>query len=191
MDTANRNLAKILIDRSFLTGDFLLASGRRSQFYFDCRQTTCFAEAMPLIGEAFVREFTRTGVAPRSVGGLTSGADAIANAVSYFSLSQGSSINLFSIRKDRKEHGTERWIEGCGESPVAVVDDVATSGGSIIKAIERCIEEGKEIAYVGVLVDREEGGMDAIRKVVPNLPVTAVFTKSELDALRAQESGQS
>jgi orotate phosphoribosyltransferase len=146
---------------------------------------------MPLIGEAFLREFARAGAAPRSVGGLTSGADAIANAISYFSLSQGSSMNLFSVRKDRKEHGTERWIEGCGENPVAVVDDVATSGGSIIKAIERCHEEGHEIAYVGVLVDREEGGMEAIRKVVPDLPVTAIFTKSELDGLRAQESGQS
>ena len=99
-------------------------------------------------------------------------------------------MNLFSIRKDRKEHGTERWIEGCGESPVAVVDDVATSGGSIIKAIERCREEGHEIAYVGVLVDREEGGMEAIRKAAPDVPVTAIFTKSQLDALRAEQSGQ-
>jgi orotate phosphoribosyltransferase len=82
VDTANRNLAKILIDRSFLEGDFLLASGRRSRFYFDCRQTTCFAQAMPLIGEAFMREFARAGSTPRSVGGLTSGADAIANAIS-------------------------------------------------------------------------------------------------------------
>jgi orotate phosphoribosyltransferase len=100
-------------------------------------------------------------------------------------------MNLFSVRKDRKEHGTERWIEGCGESPVAVVDDVATSGGSVIKAIERCIEEGHEIAYVGVLVNREEGGMEAIQKAAPNVPVTAIFTKSELDALRAQEPGSS
>jgi orotate phosphoribosyltransferase len=145
---------------------------------------------MPLIGEAFLREFTHAGAAPRSVGGLTSGADAIANAISYCSLSQGSALDMFSVRKDRKEHGTQRWIEGCGESPVAVVDDVATSGGSVIKAIERCIEEGLKIAHVAVLVDREEGGMDAIRKVVPNLPVTAIFTKSELDALSAQASGK-
>ena len=189
VDTAARNLAKILIERSFIQGDFVLASGRQSKFYFDCRQTTCFAEAMPLIGEAFAREFTRAGACPRSVGGLTSGADAIANAIAYFSLSQGSPLDMFSVRKDRKDHGTRRWIEGCTESPLAVVDDVVTSGGSVLKAIERCGEDGQEIVHVAVLVDREEGGMDAIRKVVPNLPVTAIFTKSELDALRAQESG--
>jgi orotate phosphoribosyltransferase len=189
VDTANRNLAKILVERSQIEGDFVLASGRRSNFYFDCRQTTCFAEALPLIGEAFDREFARAGTSPRSVGGLTSGADPIAGAISYFSLSQGIPREMFSVRKERKGHGTRRWIEGCAESPLAVVDDVVTSGGSVLKAIERCIEDGLEIVQVAVLVDREEGGMDAIRKVVPNLPVTAIFTKSELDALRAQERG--
>jgi orotate phosphoribosyltransferase len=189
VDTANRNLAKILVERSQIEGDFVLASGRRSNFYFDCRQTTCFAEALPLIGEAFDREFARAGTSPRSVGGLTSGADPIAGAISYFSLSQGIPREMFSVRKERKGHGTRRWIEGCAESPLAVVDDVVTSGGSVLKAIERCIEDGLEIVQVAVLVDREEGGVDAIRKVVPNLPVTAIFTKSELDALRAQERG--
>ena len=189
VDANTRSLAKILIERSFIQGDFVLASGRRSNFYFDCRLTTCFAEAMPLIGEAFTREFSRAGTCPRSVGGLTSGADAIANAIAYFSLAEGSPLNMFSVRKDRKDHGTRRWIEGCTENPVAVVDDVITSGGSVLKAIERCVEEGQEIVHGAVLVDREEGGMDIIRKAVPNLPVTAIFTKSELEALRVQESG--
>lgn len=184
MDTANQALAKLLVERSFIEGDFLLASGRRSSVYFDCRLTTCFAEAVPLIGRAFAAEFRRAGVWPRSVGGMTSGADPIANAIATHSLSEGPTIDMFSVRRDRKQHGTQKWIEGCAESPVAVVDDVATSGGSVLRAIERCHEEGLEIVHVGVLVDREEGGLDAIRAAVPGTAVAAIFTRSELDALR-------
>jgi orotate phosphoribosyltransferase len=189
IDMASRRLAKLLVERSYIHGDFVLASGRRSQFYFDCKLTTCFAEAMPLIGEAFIRAFRATGTNPASVGGLTAGADPIANAIAYCSLSDGPVRNMFSVRKDRKDHGTRKWIEGCAESPVAVVDDVVTSGGSVIRAIERCLEDEINIVHVAVLVDREEGGMEAIRKVVPNVPVTAIFRKAELDALRAQEHG--
>jgi orotate phosphoribosyltransferase len=189
METSARSLAKLLVERSYIQGDFVLASGRRSPFYFDCRLTTCFAEAMPLIGEAFANAFRAAGTRPVSVGGLTSGADPIAQAIAYYSLVHGPAINMFSVRKDRKQHGTQKWIEGCSESPVAVVDDVVTSGGSVIRAIERCHEDGCEIVHVAVLVDREEGGMDAIRKLVPNVPVTAIFKKGELDALRAQERG--
>lgn len=189
MDMANRNLAKFLVEKSYIQGDFVLASGRRSSFYFDCKLTTCFAEAMPLIGEAFVCEFDREGRRPRCVGGLTSGADPIANAIAYYSLNVGPPLDMFSVRKEQKSHGTRKWIEGCAESPVAVVDDVVTSGGSVIRAIQRCQEDGLEIVHVAVLVDREEGGMGNIQAVVPKVPVTAIFKKSELDALRAQEHG--
>jgi len=186
---ANQNLAKFLVNRSYIQGDFVLASGRRSSFYFDCKLTTCFAEAMPLIGEAFVREFEHAGTRPRCAGGLASGADPIANAIAYHSLSEGTTLDMFSVRKEQKSHGTRKWIEGCAESPVAVVDDVVTSGGSVIRAIQRCQEDGLDIVHVAVLVDREEGGMDNIQAAVPNVPVTAIFKKSELDALRAQEHG--
>ena len=178
MDAANQDLAKLLVERSYVEGDFVLSSGRPSRFYFDCRLTTCFAEAMPLIGRAFVREFRRAGASPRSVGGLTSGADPIANAIACYSLGDGPAIDTFSVRKDRKQHGTRKWVEGCAESPVAVVDDVATSGGSVLKAIERCREEGLEIVQVAVLVDREEGGMEAIRAALPGVPLSAIFTTS-------------
>ena len=96
---------------------------------------------------------------------------------------------MFSVRKERKTHGTQRWIEGCAASPVAVVDDVVTSGGSVLAAIERCREEGLEIVHVAVLVDREEGGMEAIRAAAPDVPVTAIFRKSDLDALRLEDRG--
>lgn len=189
MEAANRSLAKILVQRSFLEGDFVLSSGRRSRFYFDCRLSTFFAEAMPLIAQAFLAEFRRAGTRPRSVGGMTSGADPIATAIACHSLQQGPAIDSFSIRKERKQHGTGRWIEGCAESPVAVVDDVVTSGGSVLRSLERCREEGLEVAQVVVLVDREEGGMQAIREAAPGVPVSAIFTKSDLDVLRAEEQG--
>jgi orotate phosphoribosyltransferase len=190
VDPANQDLAKLLVERSYVEGDFVLSSGRRSRFYFDCRLTTCFAEAMPLIGRAFLREFRREGTRPRSAGGLTSGADPIASAVACASLADPPAVDLFSVRKERKQHGTCKWIEGCVESPVAVVDDAVTSGASVLRAIERCREEGLEIVQVVVLVDREEGGMAAIRAAVPGVPVSAIFTRSELDALRARERGR-
>jgi orotate phosphoribosyltransferase len=185
----HHDLAKILVERSYVEGDFLLASGRRSTSYFDCKLTTCFAEAMPLVGAAFIEEFARAETNPRSVGGLTSGADPIAQAIALHSLVLGPIRNFFIVRKERKDHGTLKWIEGVVESPVAIVDDVVTSGGSVLKAIDRCLEEGLSIAHVAVLVDREEGGMDAIRKRVPNVPVTAIFQRSQLDALRTQLRG--
>jgi orotate phosphoribosyltransferase len=189
LDATRRLLAKYLVQRSYLYGDFVLTSGRRSQVYFDCRLTTCFAEAMPLIGRAVLDEFAKAGRRPRCVGGMTSGADPIAAAVAHCSASEGPPIDMFSIRKERKQHGTQKWIEGCAESPVAIVDDVVTSGKSVLLSIERCREEGLEIAQLVVLVDREEGGMQAIRAALPGVPLSALFTKTQLEALRTQERG--
>ena len=180
----NLDLAKLFVERSFVEGDFVLSSGRRSNYIFDCKLTTCFAEAIPLVGAAFIEEFARAGTNPRCVGGLTSGADPIAQAIAHHSLVKGPVRDFFIVRKDRKDHGTRKWIEGCVENPIAIVDDVVTSGGSVLKAIERCLEEGLSIVHVAVLVDREEGGMDAIRARVPGVPVTAIFQRSQLDAMR-------
>ena len=188
MSERNRDLAKLLVERSYVEGDFVLTSGRRSTYIFDLKLTTCFAEAIPLVGAAFIDEFARAGTKPRSVGGLTMGADSIAQAIACHSLTQGPVRDFFIVRKDRKQHGTRKWIEGCAESPIAIVDDVVTSGGSVLKAIERCLEEKLAIVHVAVLVDREEGGMDAIRAKVPGVPVTAVFQRSQLDALRGRRA---
>lgn len=187
----HEDLAKMLVDRSYLEGDFVLASGRRSRFYFDCRATTHFAQAMPLIGRAFLEAFRREGTRPEAAGGMTSGADPIAHAISYASLERGPAIQSFMVRKDRKEHGTLRWIEGWAleGARVAVVDDVVTSGGSVIQAAERCREEGLEVVQVVVLVDREEGGLDKIRAALPGVPVGAIFQRRALDALRERQRG--
>ncbi|MCC6642554.1 MAG: orotate phosphoribosyltransferase [Deltaproteobacteria bacterium] len=187
----NADLAQILVHRSYLEAEreedyFVLTSGRRSKTYFDCQVTTAYAQAMPLIGRAFLDEFSRHGVAPDAVGGLTRGADPVAQAIVYTSLLFPPVVQLFSVRKARKEHGMRRWIEGCAPpgGRVAVVDDVVTSGKSVLQAIAACREEGLEVAQVVVLVDREEGGMDRIRELAGKAPVTAIFTRSELEALR-------
>ena len=113
-----------------------------------------------------------------------------AQSIGYASLDSTRVIDVFSVRKERKDHGTGQWIEGCAETgtKVAIVDDVITSGGSVIKAIDRCEKEGLEIVHVVVLVDREEGGLDNIRGRLPGVPVSAVFLKSELDKLRGERS---
>jgi orotate phosphoribosyltransferase len=114
------------------------------------------------------------------VGGLTFGADPLAVATAFASEMKAKPINAFSIRKTRKDHGMIRWIEGDiqpGER-VAIIDDVATTGSSTIKAIERARSEGLEVVKAVIFVDRQEGGIDNIRKHVPN--VTSVVTRDEL-----------
>ena len=141
---------------------------------------------MPLIGRAFLDAFRRHGVVPDAVGGLTRGADPVAQAIVYTSLLFPPVVQLFSVRKARKEHGMRRWIEGCTQagSRVAVVDDVVTSGKSVLLAIAACREERLEVVQVVVLVDREEGGMAAVREAAGKAPVSAIFTRSQLETLR-------
>lgn len=194
MTTAQEQLARILVKNSYLhrkPGEppFRLASGKESNFYFECQYTTSRAEALPLIGEVF---FSQLSAEVHSVGGLTRGADPIALAIAYHSASAGRLVNAFSVRKEQKSHGTQRWIEGWVEptKPVALVDDVITTGGSVITAIARCKDAGLRIVQVIVLVDREEGGLENIRKQLDaSIPVSAVFTKRELDSI-SESNGQ-
>src|SRR5210317_1456321 len=114
------------------------------------------------------------------VGGLTFGADPLAVATAFASEMNGQAINAFSIRKTQKDHGIVRWIEGDVQpgQPVVIIDDVATTGGSTIKAIERARAEGLVVVKSVILVDRQEGGLDNIRKHVDD--VTAIVTRDEL-----------
>ena len=181
-------LAHILAARSYLERlptepPFILTSGRESRHYFECQRTTTFAPALPLIGAEIYRRLLPEVTA---VGGRTRGADPVADAVAFYSTSAGRLVNTFSVRKEAKQHGMGRWVEGSvepGES-VAVVDDVATSGSSVIQAIERCREHGLHVVQALVLVDREEGGMEAIRCALGgDEPAEALFTFRELQAL--------
>jgi orotate phosphoribosyltransferase len=116
----------------------------------------------------------------RAVGGLTMGADPIASAVAAVSYSLGRPIDAFYIRKEAKGHGTQKWIEGDKRvrpgTPVAVVEDVCTTGASTLKAVERARIHGLDVHRVITLVDREEGGREAVEKEVP---FTALFKRSD------------
>ncbi len=183
----NEELARILVERSYLHGGpFVLASGRTSDFYFDCRLTTTYAPAMPLIGRAFLE---RLRARPDTVGGLTIGADPIAQAIAHESLASGAPIHMFSVRKARKEHGTRRWLEGCAEKGMraVIVDDVLTSGSSVIQAIQRTREEDLEVIEVVVLVDREEGGLERVWNECAGVRISPIFTKTQLDVLDVQQ----
>jgi orotate phosphoribosyltransferase len=116
------------------------------------------------------------------IGGMTFGADPIAVAAAFASELQGRPVNAFSIRKNRKDHGIVRWIEGDlrpGDRLV-IIDDVATTGGSTLQAVERARSEGMEVVRAVILVDRQEGGLDNIRRSVPD--AKAVITRDELMA---------
>lgn len=174
-------LIDMLCQKSFKYSEepiFKLVSGRMSQFYVNCKPVTLCARGMFLAGHLLFEEIKDEDVA--GVGGLTFGADPLAVATAFASELKAKPINAFSIRKTRKDHGLIRWIEGDiqpGER-VAIIDDVATTGGSTIKAIERARSEGLEVIRVVIFVDRQEGGLDNIRQHVSN--VSSMVTRDEL-----------
>ena len=185
MDTQGRKerLIEIILERSFKYSDnppFTLVSGRTSNYYFNCKPTTLDPEGMNLIGSLVFEMLADSGVT--AAGGLTLGADPIANALSVISFQRGRPIKSFIVRKDVKDHGTKNAVEGNvkpGEK-VAIIDDVITTGGSTITAIERAREAGLVIDRVIALIDREEGGRENILAHVQR--VDAVLTRTEIMA---------
>jgi orotate phosphoribosyltransferase len=179
-----QELLTMLCEKSFKYSPepaFKLVSGRMSRFYVNCKPTVLHPRGMFLVGHLMfdaVRNLKLDGI-----GGLTFGADPIAMATAFASELAHQPIKAFSIRKTKKDHGIAKWIEG-DLSPgarVVVIDDVATTGGSTIQAIERAREEGLEVVRAVVLVDRQEGGLDNIRHHVPD--TRAIITRDELMAM--------
>jgi len=174
-------LAEIILERSFQYRDnppFTLASGKTSNYYFNCKTTTMDPEGMYLIGNILFEMLGDADVS--AAGGLTLGADPIANALSLISYQKKKPIKSFVVRKDAKNHGTKSGIEGNitpGER-VVIIDDVITTGGSTITAIEIAREAGLKVDRVIALVDREEGGKENIKKYIDR--VDAVLTRSEI-----------
>jgi orotate phosphoribosyltransferase len=156
----------LLAARSVLLGDFVLASGRRSTYYIDCRRTTMHAEGLALIGRLGLEAMRRRGWAPDVVGGLTLGADPVAYAIARASCDAPPLVSAFTVRKAAKAHGAGRRIEGCFEAgaKVVVVEDVITSGGSALEAVRVVREEGGSVLGVLAVVDREEGGYTALKE---------------------------
>ena len=165
----------------FLRGDFTLASGKKSDFYINGKTTTLRPDALNYAARIFLDMMREAK--PDRVGGLTLGADALIGAITAFSFDLGMPVEGFIVRKDMKGHGTGQWIEGpelkAGQR-VAIIEDVVTTGGSAIKAIDRVREScpGVEIVGVYALVDRLDGGREAMEKM--GVSLHAVFTKDEL-----------
>ncbi len=182
-------LARMVVERTFRYRDnppFTLASGKQSRFYFNCKPTTLDPEGMNLIGNIIFDMLEDSEVS--AVGGLTLGADPMANAVSVISYQRNRPIKAFIVRKDVKGHGTRSAIEGNvkeGER-VAILDDVITTGKSTIIAIERAREAGMIVDRVITLIDREEEqGRENIEKEVKR--VESIFTRTDIMDLHEQE----
>jgi len=149
---------------AFLTGEFTLTSGKKSNYYIDGKKITLSPEGAYLVGKAIFDELIKTGV--DAIGGVATGAYPIVTAVALVSHLEGKPIPAFIVREVTKEHGTMRKIEGHLKqgSRVAIVDDVLTTGGSVSRAIE-AVEAAKcKVVKVIVLVDRGEGGSDRLKK---------------------------
>jgi orotate phosphoribosyltransferase len=157
-------LIQLLLARSVRHGDFVLASGRRSSYYIDARLTTMSASGLVLIGRAGLGAIRAAGWAPQAIGGLTMGADPVAYAIAAASVTAPPIVDAFSVRKEPKGHGTRRRVEGnfAPGTAVVVAEDVITSGGSALQAIEAVEQEGGRVLGVLAVVDREEGGRRAI-----------------------------
>lgn len=173
-------LVALLRARSIRHGDFVLASGARSSYYIDCRLTTMSAQGQRLIGQLGLAAIRDAGWHPRSVGGLTMGADPVAYAVAAASVAALPEIDAYSVRKAAKDHGTGRQIEGnfAAGDAVVVVEDVITSGGSALTAIDVIRQAGGQVLGVLAVVDRAAGGRERIEAA--GVPVRALVGVAEL-----------
>jgi orotate phosphoribosyltransferase len=192
-------LLELLRTLSFERRKVILASGRESDFYIDCKRTALTAEGHVLVGRLLLERIRRLPPPVHGVGGLTLGADPIASAVATASFlelerwreedhaapdrSEGppATYDAFIVRKEPKGHGTGQWIEGRRTLPdgsrVVVIEDVVTTGGSALKAIERCRAEQLVPVACLALVDRGEGGREAIE--AQGVPLQALFTRGD------------
>jgi len=178
-----QELIEIIYRKSFKYSQepsFKLVSGKMSRFYVNCKPTTLSPRGMFLVGHLLFDAIK--DLAPDGIGGLTFGADPMAVATAFVSELKGKPINAFSIRKTQKDHGIIKWVEGdmTPGQRVVIIDDVATTGGSTIKAIVRAGSEGLDVVKVVILVDRQEGGLENIRQHIHD--VTAIITRDELIA---------
>ena len=175
-------LARLLAERSARRGQFTLASGRSSTLYIDARLTTMSPDGLALVGPVGLATIEGAGWDADAVGGLTLGADPVSYAIAYASALAGRPRRAFTVRKEAKQHGTGRLIEGPFREGdrVVVIEDVITSGGSALRAVEAVRAAGGTVVGVLAVVDREEGGREAIEGA--GLPVLALARAAEIVA---------
>jgi orotate phosphoribosyltransferase len=180
--TERQQLKQILLEKSYRKGTFTLTSGKTSDFYIDGKQTTLSAEGAYLCGKLLFNLIKEANADIRAVGGMTLGADPIVTAVSIASYLEDKSIPAFIVRKEAKGHGTGNYIEGLGNMEpgcsVALVEDVVTTGGTLLKVIDRVEAAGFKVGLVVTIVERQEGGAETLAKA--GYPLQALFTRNEL-----------
>lgn len=158
----DREALELLVrEKALKFGDFTLASGKKAKFYLDCRQITLDAQGARLVGEGMLDLLSRD--MPDLVGGMAIGADPITAAILTLAGIRGQALRGVMVRKEAKQHGTGKLVEGpfrAGES-IVIVEDVVTTGGSSLLAIERCEEVGLKVKRVLAIIDRLEGGREA------------------------------
>jgi len=174
-------LIELILEKAFKYSEapvFKLVSGRMSNYYFNCKAVTLHPEGMYLIGNLIFDLIKDLNI--KGIGGLTLGADPIAYAVAYTSYLKGKPIEAFIVRKTSKSHGTMQWIEGNIKKgdKVVIVDDVITTGKSTIEAITRSKEAGLEIEKVIALINRQEGGREAVEILGHKLE--SIITRDEV-----------
>ena len=175
-----RELRDLIRKKSLRVGDFTLTSGKKSSFYLDCRMTTLDARGALLIGRLILERMRAAKIQADAIGGLTMGADPVATAVAVVSAVENQPISAFIVRKEAKSHGAQRSIEGFDGKPgsrVIVLDDVCTTGGSILLAADKAEQAGYQVVAAFCVVDREEGGTELIAK---RYPFYSLFTAKDL-----------
>lgn len=178
LDAVREELVFELREHAVVRGEVTLSSGQKADYYIDAKRALLLPPAFRAAGELIAAAAIELDA--KAVGGMTIGADPLATAA--IAAPQGNGLVAFLVRKERKEHGLQRWIEG----PVLekgtrclVVEDVVTTGGSTVRAIERVVEEGYEVAGTVCVVDRLAGGGEAI-EAAGGAPFRALMTVDEL-----------
>jgi len=169
-------LAALIREKALRFGDFILASGKKAKYYLDCKQVTLDPQGARLVGEGILDLLLARGRLPAAIGGMAIGADPITAAVVTMSAVRGTPITGFMIRKESKGHGTNQYVEGPVRpaDEVVIVEDVVTTGGSSLAAIERAEGFGLKVAHVIGIVDRMEGGAEAFAQ--RGYPFSSLFT---------------
>jgi orotate phosphoribosyltransferase len=181
LETDSQALRTLLRERALIRESVVLSSGRRTSHYFDARQVLLDPEGAALAGALGYRLLAPAG--PRAVGGLTLGADPLVCAITAAAWADGERWTGFFVRKEAKRHGLQQWIEGPfieEGTPVAVVDDVLTTGGSLLAAVEKARRAGGVVVAALVAIDREEGGREAVEAALGDAPLHALCTAAEL-----------